>query len=98
MKLPTCATCQHSFSYQESIQYYWKRKCPACETKQYLTTKSNVRTSIPTVVFILFPGFVVFNLVDSFWIYTCFAISFLIITLLVLPFFFEFSNERQALF
>ncbi|UTR12676.1 hypothetical protein MM300_10560 [Evansella sp. LMS18] len=98
MKLPQCSCCGHSYTYAEAIKYLLKKDCPQCGKKQFLTTRSNLRTALPAVIIIFLPGFLIRIFLDlPFLQYLSVTVGLLILTILALPFFFEFTDKKQPI-
>ncbi|GAF10978.1 hypothetical protein JCM19046_2148 [Bacillus sp. JCM 19046] len=99
MKLPTCASCQHSFTYGEAMRYQFsRRKCPACKQKQFITKSSFVTAGIPSalIVFVLLPIIQIF-LGPSLPVYLVVGTGLLVALMLFLPFLYEFSEEQEPI-
>ncbi|MBM7836805.1 CXXC-20-CXXC protein [Alkalihalobacillus xiaoxiensis] len=99
MKLPTCASCQHSFTYGEAMRYQFsRRKCPACKQKQFITKSSFVTAGIPSalIVFVLLPIIQIFW-GPSFMEYFLVVIGLFVFLTLFLPFLYVFSEKQEPI-
>ncbi|TMW72837.1 TIGR04104 family putative zinc finger protein [Alteribacter natronophilus] len=98
MKLPVCWSCRHQFTYREGLRFLFRKNCPACGKKQYVTTKSNLRTGIPAMLVVLVPGIlirVVFEM--SFLSYALVMTLLLAAAMMTVPFFVETSEKEEPL-
>ncbi|MFB4212506.1 TIGR04104 family putative zinc finger protein [Shouchella sp. JSM 1781072] len=97
MNLPSCWSCNHSYSYKEAYACSFGRsKCPACKEKQYQTKNSFITMGIPIVLILLIPQFVIQVFASLSFTAHVGAVLILFIPLtLVLPFFYQFTNEDR---
>ncbi|WP_035344920.1 TIGR04104 family putative zinc finger protein [Halalkalibacter hemicellulosilyticus] len=99
MSLPKCWSCQYTFKYKEALTFLAIKQCPNCQKKQYLTSKSNLKTGIPPVLIMLIPGFILRLFVDiSFILYMSIIVGLFVLAVLALPFSYEFTKKKEPLF
>lgn len=98
--MPRCQQCQHNWSFMQSIRtmltFRMKMKCPICGKTQYLSAKSRKLSS-----FISLPIIVVWVLLASLQVPLPVQIVYVVIAVfgifLLMPMFYELSNEEEAL-
>lgn len=98
--MPICQKCRHKWSFKQSIRTMFtlrmKMKCPICGETQYLSAKSRKRLS-----FISLPIMAVWVLLASFQVPLSVQIVYVVIAVLgiflLMPIFYELSNEEEAL-
>ncbi|MDQ0255164.1 CXXC-20-CXXC protein [Evansella vedderi] len=97
MKLPNCWSCNHTYKYSEALKFFWSKECPKCGKRQTLSSKSNLRTMIPTLLILFLPGyFIRYYLEIAFISYVYIGIGLFLIAMLLTPFFFEFTNKSES--
>lgn len=98
--MPTCQKCKQQWRWKQTIRKMFTLDtgmiCPHCGKKQFLTTRSKKKSNLLvfTIPLIMLLG-VLFS-VPPLIILICIALSsFAVIS--VYPFFFELTNEEEAL-
>ncbi len=93
--MPTCENCHNKWTWKETVKktftLFGKMTCPYCGETQYITQKSKMKNSFPTMlvlsplllnIFFDIPGVILLSL---------FPVLFIIV-LLIYPFLVEISN------
>ncbi|MFC4735189.1 TIGR04104 family putative zinc finger protein [Bacillus daqingensis] len=99
MKPSRCPCCSESFSYSQLIKLQFSRRCPACRRKLFLTRESQFKSSIPPVLMLCIPAFLMLIISPvsiTFYLLTGAAMTVLIVA--VQPWTLEFTDKEEALF
>ncbi|MFC3040509.1 TIGR04104 family putative zinc finger protein [Virgibacillus xinjiangensis] len=98
--MPVCKTCDNKWSWKEtyiaSFTLSVGMTCPYCGEKQYLTAKSRIKSSsisFVSPIIVLMSTF--FDVSIALWLLILISYMFLII--IIIPFFYELTDEEEPL-
>lgn len=99
MKLPTCWSCKYAFKWNELVFVIdGRKKCPSCNNKQFVTTNSKWKTSVLSMLIISFPSITLMYVFDvTFTLFIASLVILFLTTLLLYPFYYVFTDEKQPL-
>ncbi|WP_425504092.1 TIGR04104 family putative zinc finger protein [Salicibibacter cibi] len=100
LRLPVCWSCQYKFKWSELLFVIEGRKtCPLCSAKQYVTSHSKWLQGWAFIPLILFYWItVMFTLNVSFPVYLVIGLLYFgAYWFLILPYQYEFTDEKQQL-
>ena len=98
MKLPACWSCEHKFQWRELLfTADGRKRCKKCKSIQFITTHSNWRIGVVTYLGSFIP---IISIVSGLnWLLVILlSLVALIITMSLMPYQYEFTDEKQPLF